>query len=256
MNPEIKVICQYKGGSHLYGTSTPTSDIDHRGVFINTSPHYILGTKKYEEQRNQNNIEKVDIVLKEIRHFFELLKRANTEAYECLFAPINHYDFITSEFHLIRSNAIKFISSKNLFSCIRGYSQGELRRALGQEKLGILGEARRESLNKYGYSPKNFIHLLRLLYTGIIFFSEDRYVTNLSNEGDFYKKLLEIKRHPENFSINDINNDYEKYQNKLVDSFEKRAITYEFDDELANEILLEIYYPFLNNSWNKKQLLW
>jgi predicted nucleotidyltransferase len=46
----MKLLCEYLGGSHLYGTNTPDSDIDTRGVFMNTDPSKILGLDRFDHE--------------------------------------------------------------------------------------------------------------------------------------------------------------------------------------------------------------
>ena len=242
MKPD-NVICEFLGGSHLYGLNTPSSDEDVRGIFVNTEPAYILGTRRFDEARKQNPDIKEDVVYKELSHFMRLLNQANTEALELLFAPIENFTSYSDQFERIQSKRNNLIDSKRLFNCLRGYMQGEYRLAVGQ-RTGQLGGKRYEQVQKYGFSPKNFTQLFRLAYVGRTFFTENRFVVNVRNE-PIYEKLMAIKTQPEKFSKESLTQDFEEAEKALVQAFERRAVTHHFEEEVANDILVEIYHPYI-----------
>jgi hypothetical protein len=238
-----KTLCKYAGGSTLYHLTTPESDYDERGVFMHTDPAYILGTKRYDEARTQNQDD--DIVYKELSHFCGLLRKSNSEAMEVLFCDDSEFTQLEPEFKALRANAYSFVDSKNLFNCLRGYMKGELRLAIGERK-GKLGGKRYAKLQEVGFSPKNFVQLLRLAKVGIEFFTNDRYVVDTRQFGDAYHQLLmAIKSTPENFNVDNLKSLVADYEAQLVDAFENREIDYKFDEDKCNEILLDIYRPML-----------
>ena len=73
-------------GSHLYGTSTPKSDMDYEGIFIEP-PEYVIGSKSCEEvdfstksaSKNsaRNTPKDVDIKLYSLKNFFYLAQKNN-----------------------------------------------------------------------------------------------------------------------------------------------------------------------------------
>lgn len=251
---EIELLCEFQGGSHLYGLNTPASDIDVRGVFANTDPDYILGTKRHDESRKQISSEKEDIVYKELSHFMRLLKASNTEALEILFAKESAFSLMSHSMSLIRTSQDSFVDSERLYNCLRGYMQGELRLALGERK-GQIGGKRYEAVQKYGFSPKNFTQLFRLAYVGEIFFKENRFPVNIKDEKDpaIWEALMAIKTQPENFSKDELTLRYAEAELSLEEAFNNRAKDRKFDEEVANETLLAIYIPHLEAA--KKKLV-
>ena len=71
-----------------------------------------------------------------------------------------------------------FIDTDNMFKCLRGYMQSELRLANG-ERTGQLGGKRKAQLDKYGFSPKNFVQLFRLAHAGVTLFQEGYFPVNV-----------------------------------------------------------------------------
>lgn len=238
------VIAEYFGGSHLYGLNTPESDIDVRGVFVNTQPEFILGTRRFEELRKQNAAIKEDIVYKELSHIMALLKRANSEALEVLYAHDSAFSVLSDEFKKVRAKAADLVDSEQLFNCLRGYMQGEYRLAIGERK-GQIGGKRYAKLQEVGFSPKNFTQLFRLAYAGVIFFTENRFPVNLKDE-PIHGHLMKVKTQPELFTKEQLTENYLDAEKKLVYAFENRVIDRKFSEDVANQLLLDVYLPFLN----------
>lgn len=241
----MKILYKIIGGSQLYGLSTPQSDVDYRGVFCNTDPDFILGTKRFDEQIIQNG--KEDTVMREVRQFFCLLKKQNTECLEMLFADNSYSIFCSSIFTEIKSRAFSFLDTDRLFLCLRGYIKSELRLTLG-ERTGALGGKRKTALDKYGYSPKNAANLLRLIYTGIVVFREGRYPVNMRpnpTPSYFQDLLLKIRQEPQIFSKNQIEKYAHDYEKHMVSAYENTKYHFNFDEKLANHYLKEIYKEYL-----------
>ena len=244
-------LCKYLGGSHLYGLNTESSDVDIRGVILNTDPSFIIGLNRFDEERNMKNGN--DIVYREFSNFIRLLHRGNTEAFETLFAPESSFSELSKEFKRIRIYRDELIDSEKLFNCLRGYAQGEYRLAMG-ERTGVLGSKRKTSLDKYGFSPKNCTNLLRLLYTGIHFFEHDKYVVNCREFGDdVFNKLFKIKTKPETYSKEQMWEDYKTYDAALVNAYDNRKVTHKFNEVIANWLIVDMYFPYLEAYYNNKQ---
>lgn len=239
----MKIICQLIAGSKLYGLDTIESDTDIRGVFLNTKPSEILGLNKNEIIKKES----FDSVLFEFRHFLKGMKKTNTQMFELVFANDEHFSVLEPEFIEIRNNKLKLIDSVTLFKSLIGYIENEKRLANG-ERTGKLGGKRRKSLETYGFSPKNFSHLLRLAYCGTVFFETNFYPVNLKkHDVEFRNFIFEIKTQPEKFNKNHLNILAEKAVEKLKIAFNSRKNNFEFDEDLANQFCYNFYMPFLRS---------
>jgi hypothetical protein len=80
-------------GSHLYGTSTPESDKDFKGVFLPTREQILLGKipKSINESSNKTNIKNtskdVDLEMYSLHYFIHLACEGETVALDMLHAP-------------------------------------------------------------------------------------------------------------------------------------------------------------------------
>ncbi len=232
------------GGSTAYALNTPESDLDYRGVFVNTEPSKILGLEKLSCVQKQ---ETDDIVYYEVRKFFELLRQGNTGALEILFSEDVPLE-TTNDFEtLIRANKHKFVDTDKMFRCLLGYMQGELRLANG-ERTGQLGGKRKAQLDLYGFSPKNFVQLFRLAKAGCHLFETGVFPVNLQKfDSKFRDELLDIKVNPRNYTKELLNARYVLAEAELKAAYDNRKVNYKFDDDYANDVLRQIYLPYLSN---------
>ncbi len=110
------------GGSYSYGTNKLGSDIDIRGISINT-PHELLGLSNNEQYIDNNT----DTVIYRLNKVIPLLINCNPNTIEMLGCLPSHYSHISSEGQLLLDNRKLFLSLRavNSFS---GYATQQLRR--------------------------------------------------------------------------------------------------------------------------------
>lgn len=238
----MKLLCKSLGGSRAYGLETPTSDVDYRGVFINTDPAEILGLKRFEVIQKQ---ETEDEVYYEVRKFFELLRQGNTGALEILFANDSGFLEMSEDFRYLRLRRSSFVDTDKMFGCLRGYMQSERRLANG-DRTGQLGGKRKAQLEKYGFSPKNFVQLFRLAWAGMELFKTGEFPVRVRDfDPVFADWLLDLKTHPEKFTKEQLNELVDAREAEFVVAFENRQVVLKFNEELANDLLKRFYLPYL-----------
>jgi len=114
-------------GSHLYGTDTPKSDNDFRGVFIPTTlrEHYdrknsiFERTKKYCNAKNTSD--DLDVEFYNLKFFMEMATDGKTPAVDMLHSPKNMWCVYTPIWEFIHKNRSMFYSKK-MISFV-GYAQ-------------------------------------------------------------------------------------------------------------------------------------
>lgn len=247
----MKIICKYHGGSHSYGLATPDSDLDIRGVFLNNTIGTIIGLDRFEHQDTRANGD--DKFYYELRHFFNLLRRGNSQCLEMLF-NIN-WLYLTPTFSKIIKNRENFIDTDKIFKCLRGYIQSEKSLCLGR-KTGLLGTKRKLDIDKFGFSPKNLTQLIRLTYCGSILFTKGYFPVNIRDDNKVIGDILfDIKTNPQNYDKQFVNEGIEKAEKDLVKSYESRIFNYSFDVDLANNIITNIYLRELENLTSQKMMI-
>lgn len=241
----MKILCQYLGGSKLYGLDTPTSDEDIRYVFLNTELGQIIGLDRFEHLDKRNKDE--DSFGMELRGFLNLLRKTNTQVLELLYTPLNTFTILDNNFEVhILNQRNKFIDSDRFYKSLKGYIFTERRLVLGERK-GQIGGKRYESVEKYGYSPKNIVQLFRLIYAGIEFFTSGIFPTNIKTYNEsIWETLIKIKTEPEKYSSEKLIKQTYLLENQLDVVYANTRIKYNFNLDYANWVCASLYEPLLN----------
>lgn len=177
-------------GSHAYGTSTPTSDLDLRGIAV-APPRYYLGfVDRFEQAESKDP----DLVVYDVRKFFALAADANPNALEFLFTDPSDHLLVTPVGARLLAARELFLSRKAKHT-LSGYAVSQMKRIQTHHRwlvsppaapptraeLGYNGRkrewdqyqtwratrnpARAELEAKHGYDTKHGMHLVRLMRT-------------------------------------------------------------------------------------------
>jgi predicted nucleotidyltransferase len=114
-----------KHGSHAYGTSLPTSDLDLRGITIAPRPYY-LGFMQVFEQAVQT-APATDMQVFDIKKFFRLAADANPNVLELLYTDPSDHLLSSPAMEQLFAHRDLFLSrkAKHTFS---GYATSQLKR--------------------------------------------------------------------------------------------------------------------------------
>jgi len=123
--PKLNTIFLCRFGSHLYGTNTPDSDVDWKGVYVESIENILLkkDSKSYRsstgDSGSRNTSADVDVEIKELRTFLNDAMSGQTYAIDMLFC--NEQNTISSNWvwNLVIENRKKLLS-KNIMPFI-GY---------------------------------------------------------------------------------------------------------------------------------------
>ncbi|MAS96389.1 MAG: nucleotidyltransferase [Verrucomicrobiales bacterium] len=113
-------------GSRAYGTNTPESDTDLRGVFVMPRRQF-YGTGRIEQVSDETN----DETYYEIGRFIELLKKNNPNILEILYSESDMVRFRHPLMDLIKP---EWVLSKLCESSFAGYAMTQVRKARGLNK--------------------------------------------------------------------------------------------------------------------------
>ena len=137
----MKKIITMVFGSFCYGTNTPFSDRDMKGIFIPEAKNILLGRGKetISEKRLKNPGEKnisedIDIEYFSLKQYFKLLAEGQTVALDMLFVPSKFWNLQNCEWKIwdhIRYNREKFFTCKS--AAFVGYCRQQAK------KYGIKG---------------------------------------------------------------------------------------------------------------------
>lgn len=184
------IILLTTGGSHAYGTNIDTSDLDIRGITIE-SPKEIIGLSNFEQFENRET----DTVIYGLRKVISLMLNCNPNVIEML-GTNEEQLFICNKYgHMLRDNISLFLSKKAIHS-FGGYATAQLRRlqnALARDSYPQ-SEKEKHILN----SIINQMHSLEENYTKLGNGHLNLYLDD-SNKEDFDREIfmdIELKHCP------------------------------------------------------------
>jgi uncharacterized protein len=117
------IILLTTGGSHAYGTDTSSSDLDIRGITINSAEEIL--TMEYNDKPVEDRA--TDTVVYFLKQIVTLLLNCNPNTIEILGTKPEHLFICTEEGKLLRDNVHLFLSKKAAAS-FGGYAIAQLRR--------------------------------------------------------------------------------------------------------------------------------
>ena len=130
---QSKCVVMMKFGSHLYGTSTPASDLDYKSVWIPPAKNIILqqanvcslkmpaSKTKAEGEKNQPG--DVDNEAYTLQKFLTLVAKSETVGIDMLFAPPEMNLQSSDLWRHLQANAMRLISKKS--SAFVGYCRAQ-----------------------------------------------------------------------------------------------------------------------------------
>lgn len=139
------------GGSYSYGTNIESSDVDCRGVALNSKKEILFGNG-FEQVENKET----DTVIYSFVKIVSLLSNCNPNVIEMLGLKPEHYLYISPIGKELLENKKMFLSKKAVNS-FGGYANSQLRR-LDNKAVRLVGQEQRERhiLNSINNASVNF----------------------------------------------------------------------------------------------------
>lgn len=221
----------YIAGSRAYGTNTESSDLDIRGVYMN-SKQELIGLKKDQGTKRS---QKDDLVLYSLKNTVRLLLDNNPNIIEMLGLRIDDIIYLHPIFEKILVNKNLFFSADVIHKKFNGFAESE------EKRFGRLMKQDDPKL-----LCKAMMHYIRIYATGEELLRTGKMVTYREKEHDF---LMDIRNgkfidpdahiiHPEFYTnMACIKADFEN-------AYKNTVLPMEADREGAEKLLMEIFEEF------------
>lgn len=236
---ETQLIFMGKAGSAAYGTMTPESDTDLRGVFL-AEQHHLIGLQNVETYTEEQPI---DLQCYELRHFARLCLGGSPLQVEMLFYPDECWTVTGPAWKKLLDIKRAFLG-KHLKKTLGGFTQGDIKRIQGNSmaKCGAKGKL---LVEKYGYNTKHASNAYRLLKMSELLWTTGELIVRLpEKERDEIKAIKRGKYTREEFLKYIADEDQRVFG--LADHADLPAGP---DRPLVEKTVMDIYKTYLENEW-------
>ncbi|MCX7745585.1 MAG: nucleotidyltransferase domain-containing protein [Clostridia bacterium] len=202
------IILLTTGGSHAYGTEVETSDLDIRGICVN-SKREILTMDCLDTPIEDR---KTDTVIYFLKQIINLLLNCNPNCIEMLGTKEEHLFVLSEEGKMLRDHADYFLSQKAVHS-FGGYATAQLRRLQNALARGHYPQKEKEK-HILGSLHSQMVHLQENYHTFTN--GELKLYIDKSNRKDFDEEIymdIELKHYP----IRDFKSIYSDMSNVIRD---------------------------------------
>lgn len=232
-----RTIIMCETGSRAYGTNTPESDHDYKGVCIPPVDFY-LGLETFNEYNNtggknwKNTKDDIDISISHINKFVRGCMQGVPNDLEILFANPESYQKITPIGQMLIDNRHLFLS-KQIKKKFCGYANAQIHRMNNGLKNG---GGRQELVEQHGYDTKMFAHAVRLLLNATRIFKTGDFSTYLPEED---RKLV-LKCRNGQYNHEEAMELFESLDIAMQKEYENTTIPDKPDYNTINDLLIKI----------------
>ena len=224
--PWFERLCLFTlAGSHAYGTATPSSDMDYRGVAVPPSDA-LLGWHRWEQWRRDDP----DLVIYSLSKFCRLALQGNPNIIEILFSPQDCVLQVSDVGQELLAMRRAFLS-RRVFQTFGGYARAELAKMRTAGRVG----KRAEEFARCGYDPKNAAHLIRLLRMGGEILRDGQ----VNVRRDDAAELLAIRQGA--YRVDEIENMAEELDATLREAHEATTLPEEPETERVHRWLIAVH---------------
>lgn len=139
------VIFKTLTGSRVYGTSSPESDYDYRGVAVPPEIYYFGFQHRFDQQETKDP----DSVIFGFSKFLKLATDNNPNVIELLFIEPEHWVVSSPEWEELRRHRDWFLCKKS-FHTFRGYAHAQLKRVRSHRTWLLQGELQEPKREDFG----------------------------------------------------------------------------------------------------------
>lgn len=196
-------------GSQNYNLQTPNSDVDTKLVVVPSLDNLIFNRKPVSTTHVRRNNEHTD--WKDIRLMFNTFRKQNLNFIEILYSP---WVLVNNNY---KEELIPLFEDRDKIGFYCPVKAVQTMRGIALNKYDAIEKdtpAHKEDLEKFGYSPKELHHLIRIYYFMKNYINGEAYEDCLVPSSDIAEWLIEIKQG--NYKLNTARRLADQYRAKII----------------------------------------
>ncbi len=208
-NLKDNIILLTTGGSYAYGTNVKTSDLDIRGITLNTKEEIL--TMNCREKPYENK--ETDTTIYTLKQIIQLLLNCNPNVIEMMGTQEDHLFILSEEGKVLRDNIDLFLSKKAVHS-FGGYATAQLRRL--QNALARDSYPQEEKENHILNSLKTQMEHFKTHYENFENYGNMHLYIDKSSKEEYDKEIF-INANLQGYPLRDFKNITSEMNNVLKD---------------------------------------
>ena len=217
---DIQILVKHIAGSRSYGTNTPSSDLDIRGIYLPKKEEYLSCFNPIKEK-----VEEGDVKYWDLKQFIKLAVKGSPNILETLWVKEEFILSTSQQYIQLRENRTLFNSQRIRYTFL-GFATSHREKFFSTIK------------QERGPNYKAAMHYIRVLRMGCELAEQG--VLNVYRKDRDY--LLEIRegKHTLNSLINSLINEGSALEQRLKEGFRKSSFPKEPDYDRLDELFLSI----------------
>lgn len=155
--PEDRIVGIFYQGSGNYGLDTPTSDVDTKLIVTPTFHDLAMNKQPVSTTHVRANDEHIDF--KDVRLYIQTFRKANINFLEILFTP---YAIVNPLYEIEWNRLVDTREAITHYDRVRAIKAMQGTAHTKYKQLENNSPAHAKDIEKFGYSPKEYCHLLRV----------------------------------------------------------------------------------------------
>lgn len=234
-------------GSKLYGTNTPESDTDFKGIAL-PDVDQLIGLNNFEQQEYHNEHddgpEKAEGTLWAFEKYIRLCLKGNPTVIEVAFTDPKFHRFTTPLGLEIMEFVQKNMLTKHLFKPYSAYHFAQMRKLQSKQREG----KRKAVVEEHGFDPKFAMHAYRLARQAVIVMREGTLRPTLDPEDK--EVAMRIRAGKEHFTQETVLELLLKVDVEMKEAYDVSPLPDKPDFHAANDFVMDVHLRYLKGEFD------
>lgn len=234
-------------GSKLYGTNTPKSDTDFKGICF-PEVHELIGLSNFEQQEFKqgpdDGPDKAEGTIFTVEKYLRLCLKGNPTVIELAFAGEDFHIHTTKIGEEVNDYVRNNMITKHLFKPYSAYHRAQIKKLQSMNRTG----KRAQSVIDNGYDPKFAMHAYRLARQCVIVMEEG--ILRPTLDVDDREMALKIREGKVNFSKDEVLSILEDVDKDMHTAYKNSSLKEKPNFNDTQDFLVDLHHRYLKGEYD------